>query len=33
MPDIVSGNTQCPTAAIGIQMVKILRREHFGKKK
>ena len=24
MPDIVSGNTQVPTAAIGVQMVRIL---------
>ena len=25
MPDIVSGNTQVPTAAIAVQMVRILR--------
>ena len=28
MPDIVSGNTQVPTAAIGVQMVRVLREEY-----
>jgi len=30
MPDIVSGNTQVPTAAVGVQMVDILSAEYNG---
>ena len=29
MPDIVSGNTQVPTAAIGLQLVQLLREEYL----
>ena len=28
MPDIVSGNTQVPTAAIAVQMVEILKEKY-----
>ena len=28
MPDIVSGNTQVPSAAIGLQMARILKEQH-----
>jgi len=30
MPDITSGNTQVPTAAIGVQMVRILKEKYMG---
>ena len=29
MPDIVSGNTQVPTAASGLQLVQLLREEYL----
>ena len=31
MPDITSGNTQVPTAAIAVQAVALLREEHGSK--